>query len=47
VSDLRGVLAAVDLDPQYADVCPRCRRRLLGFTQGVLMGRAGGSPWPA
>jgi hypothetical protein len=47
MSDLRGVLAAVDLDPQYADVCPRCRRRLLGFTQGVLMGRAGGSPWPA
>ena len=47
VSDLKGVLTAVQLDPRYADVCPRCRRRLFGFTQGVLMGRAGALAWPA
>jgi len=41
------VLAQVDLDwklngaiAHYADVCPRCRRRLFGFTQGLVMGRA-------
>ena len=47
VSDLKGVLSEVELDPHYADVCPRCRRRLLGFTQGALMGRAGALAWPA
>ena len=48
VADLKGVLAGVDLDGRlegsvghYADVCPRCRRRLFGFTQGRLLGRAG------
>lgn len=46
VEDLKGVLAAVGLDwhmpgplGHYADVCPPCRRRLVGFTQGLLMGR--------
>ncbi len=49
VADLKQVLAEVDLDwrlqgpvTHYAEVCPRCRRRLFGFTQGVLMGRNGG-----
>jgi len=48
VSDLKRVLAGVDLDwtlagsvPHYSDVCPRCRRRLFGFTQGRLVGREG------
>jgi hypothetical protein len=48
VRDLKKVLAAVDLDwkldgrvDHYADVCPACRRRLFGFTQGALLGRAG------
>jgi hypothetical protein len=48
VEDLKKVLAAVDFDfrlpgpvPHYADVCPPCRRRLFGFTQGRLLGRAG------
>jgi hypothetical protein len=48
VADLKGVLAAVDMDwrmsgpvKHYADVCPSCRRRLFGFTQGRLMGRSG------
>jgi hypothetical protein len=44
VADLQDVLAGVDLDGRlegpvghYAQVCPRCRRRLFGFTQGRLM----------
>jgi nitrate reductase gamma subunit len=47
VRDLKQVLKEVDLDWQideeshYADVCPRCRRRLLGFTQGRVIGRSG------
>ena len=50
VADLKGVLRGVDLDwtladggavRHYADVCPLCRRRLFGFTQGRLMGRTG------
>jgi hypothetical protein len=47
VADLKAVLAAVQLDwglrgaiPHYADVCPRCRRRLFGFTQGRRMDAA-------
>jgi hypothetical protein len=46
VADLKGVLRDVGIDgtlagpvPHYADVCPQCRRRLLGFTQGRLLGR--------
>jgi NNP family nitrate/nitrite transporter-like MFS transporter len=48
VGDLKGVLAGVDLDAtlegpvsHFAEVCPRCRRRLFGFTQGLLLGRSG------
>jgi NNP family nitrate/nitrite transporter-like MFS transporter len=48
VADLKDVLRGVDLDwtmkgpvGHYADICPPCRRRLFGFTQGVLMGRHG------
>jgi NNP family nitrate/nitrite transporter-like MFS transporter len=48
VQDLKEVLHDVDLDwkldgpvRHYSDVCPRCRRRLFGFTQGRLLGRAG------
>jgi hypothetical protein len=48
VADLKVVLAEVGQDwsvggpvEHYAHVCPRCRRRLLGFTQGRLPGRAG------
>jgi hypothetical protein len=47
VHDLKNVLREVDLDwkmdgpvRHYADVCPRCRRRLFGVTQGRLLGRA-------
>ncbi|PYQ55334.1 MAG: MFS transporter [Acidobacteria bacterium] len=47
VDDLKGVLSGVGLDwplpgraGHYADVCPRCRRRLVGFTQGLLMERS-------
>jgi NNP family nitrate/nitrite transporter-like MFS transporter len=46
VSDLKNVLGEVDLEwtwpgpaAHYAEVCPRCRRRLFGFTQGRLWGR--------
>jgi nitrate reductase gamma subunit len=46
VDDLKRVLREVDLDwslkgpvSHYADVCPRCRRRLFGLVQGQLMGR--------
>lgn len=42
VADLKGVLAEVGLDwtpagagPHYAEVCPRCRRRLLGRCQAI------------
>jgi hypothetical protein len=45
VSDLKNVLGDVDLEwtlprpaAHYAEVCPRCRRRLFGFTQGRLWG---------
>jgi nitrate reductase gamma subunit len=48
VQDLKEVLHDVDLDwkldgpvRHYSDVCPRCRRRFFGFTQGRLLGRAG------
>jgi hypothetical protein len=44
VADLKEVLKGVGLPfplpppvGHYADVCPRCRRRLLGFTQGALL----------
>jgi hypothetical protein len=44
VADMKAVLSEVGLDfrlpgpvPHYAEVCPRCRRRLLGFTQGRAM----------
>jgi hypothetical protein len=53
VADLKRVLAAVDLDwtlpgraGHYAEVCPRCRRRLFGFTQGRVMGREGAGAVP-
>jgi hypothetical protein len=43
VADLKEILKGVGLPfalpgpvGHFADVCPRCRRRLLGFTQGVL-----------
>jgi hypothetical protein len=48
VADLERVLAEVDLDfrlpgpvAHYARVCPRCRRRLFGFSQGLLLPRPG------
>lgn len=44
VDDLKGVLAEVGMDwtlegaiPHYAEVCPRCRRRLLGRCQALAM----------
>jgi hypothetical protein len=47
VADLKRVLADVGLPWEmpapvhhYAEVCPRCRRRLLGFAQGRLMDRS-------
>ena len=51
LAHLKVVLAEVGLDwplpsaaadrgaRHYSDVCPACRRRLLGFAQGVAMGR--------
>jgi len=48
VDDLKRVLGEVGLPwslragkGHYADVCPRCRRRLLGFSQGCAMGLSG------
>jgi NNP family nitrate/nitrite transporter-like MFS transporter len=48
VADLKRVLDEVGLPwkteaggGHYADVCPRCRRRLLGFAQGSAMGLSG------
>lgn len=53
VRDLQNVLGQVGQSGQmpglagdYALVCPRCRRRLLGFTQGQTVGRAGASLVP-
>ncbi len=45
VEDLIGVLADVGLDWQmetghYSEICPRCRRRLIGFSQGRLVARS-------
>jgi nitrate reductase gamma subunit len=46
VQDLKDVLGQMDFDFQmprpvghYADVCPRCRRRLFGVAQGLTVGR--------
>jgi len=46
VQDLKAVLADVGLEWQmggavehYSEVCPRCRRRLIGFSQGRAMAR--------
>jgi hypothetical protein len=39
LADLRRVLAEVGLDGA-PDCCPACRRRLLGFAQGLAMGRS-------
>jgi hypothetical protein len=48
VADLKQVLEQVGLgwelgsgDGHYAEVCPRCRRRLLGFGQGRALGLSG------
>jgi len=53
VADLKQVLTRVDLDwkldgavSHYSDVCPRCRRRLFGFSQGRVMGRSGNAVAP-
>ena len=50
VQDLKTVLAEVGLDWQmdgavghYADVCPRCRRRLIGFSQAQVIARSRGT----
>lgn len=47
VQDLKDVLAEVGLDwnmtgpvPHYSEVCPRCRRRLMGFSQGRVVARS-------
>ncbi len=49
VHDLKKVLQEVGLDwrmngeiDHYAEVCPRCRRRLVGFCQGQAMVRGAG-----
>lgn len=46
VEDLKGVLSDLDMRFQgpvlgghYQDVCPRCRRRAVAFTQGRILGR--------
>jgi hypothetical protein len=39
VADLVTVLAEVGADGSRADICPRCRRRLLGHAHGRLLGR--------
>jgi hypothetical protein len=48
VADLKRVLGEVGLPwatggggGHYADVCPRCRRRLVGFAQGRALGLSG------
>jgi len=47
VQDLKAVLADVGLNWQmdgtvghYSEVCPRCRRRLIGFSQGRVIARS-------
>ena len=47
VQDLKSVLSEVGLDWQmdgpaghYSEVCPRCRRRLIGFSHGRVMARS-------
>jgi len=47
VQDLKTVLADVDLNWEmdgpvghYSEVCPRCRRRLIGFSHGQVIARS-------
>ena len=48
VADLKSVLNEVGLDwkldgaiPHYADVCPKCRRRLFGANHEFIIGQRG------
>ena len=50
MQDLKTVLAEVGLDWEldgagghYSEICPRCRRRLIGFSQAQVIARSRGT----